>query len=986
MINKKFYTLLLAACTCVPTMGQNSQPQLPQRVDDGAILHCWNWSFNNITKNLDLIARQGFKAVQTSPIQPAKQRLRGSKVHDWWAVYQPIDFKIADGDDTAFGTKAEFKAMCEAAEAKGIKVIVDVVANHLADNGKNTLSPAVPEKFRKPEYWHSYLAWTESNYADRRNTTWNTMGGLPDLNTENAEVQGFVLTYLQECVDCGADGFRFDAAKHISTPADERYAGSDGQPLSGYENNFWPKVVEGIKTYAQQKKQTLYIYGEVLDNATGNNDRDRERAILDSYQQYMSITANVSSNNVRHAVANNQAEAAKTSYIGLNNGASLSKAVLWAESHDTYANQNGESRNIAEDIILRTWALVGSRGTAPALYFVRPTSFEQALGEASQTGWTTTEVAAINRLKNATVGQGEYLSAGYQLVVNERGNHHAVIVALGGNRSVSNMEVHLLEDGTYVDEITQQKFTVSDKRLSGNIGGTKGIAVLRHEQAPAVAPTPETPQTPAPSTPDAPATGHAIHFNNETYQWTEVYAYVYADGNKKNAEWPGLKMTYNPISGLYDYAVPAELANGNVIFSQRGDNTHRYPAANAAGLTIEGKEKYFAANHSWAERAAGEPYQGVQIFFDPQGNPTWTAPNAHLWNDKGVTTQWPGEAMSFDATTGYYYYNLPADKDYAKVIVNKGDNLKMAEQVLPGKSLLIRKDGTTKSPYAPPFFAPADAQAITVTYYAENWDKAYAYVWNGNMVEPLGPWPGTAMTSLGNNYFSIVVPAGFEKEHIKFNAGAGETMPKSDDIALHGRDQAYTGLEGLRYHMVNVGSTGYATLYLDYATSVPEGTTVHTGKYVNDVMKLTALSTTLPALTPVVVKANATGAYKFVETKEPVMAVAEETNDLKGTIKRLSPTERPANMTYYILVREGEKVIFGKLAEGQHIPAYRAYMQVPQGQAVQAFSMELDQPTAIEEAMQTAPAALIYDLSGRRVQRLQSGSIYLQNGKKFVQP
>ncbi|MDA6859523.1 alpha-amylase family glycosyl hydrolase, partial [Escherichia coli] len=36
-----------------------------------------------------------------------------------------------------FGTKAEFKAMCDEAEKYGIKVIVDVVANHMANNTRH---------------------------------------------------------------------------------------------------------------------------------------------------------------------------------------------------------------------------------------------------------------------------------------------------------------------------------------------------------------------------------------------------------------------------------------------------------------------------------------------------------------------------------------------------------------------------------------------------------------------------------------------------------------------------------------------------------------------------------------------------------------------------------------------------------------------------------------------------------------------------------
>ncbi|WP_256866607.1 alpha-amylase family glycosyl hydrolase, partial [Streptococcus dysgalactiae] len=39
--------------------------------------------------------------------------------------------------------------------------------------------------------------------------------GLYDLNTQNKAVQEYLLNYLKQAVADGADGFRFDAAKHI---------------------------------------------------------------------------------------------------------------------------------------------------------------------------------------------------------------------------------------------------------------------------------------------------------------------------------------------------------------------------------------------------------------------------------------------------------------------------------------------------------------------------------------------------------------------------------------------------------------------------------------------------------------------------------------------------------------------------------------------------------------------------------------------------
>ena len=61
---------------------------------------------------------------------------------------------------------------------------------------------------------------------------------LPDLKTEDARVQSAIYDYLKEMVDCGIDGFRFDAAKHIETPND----------LAKYRSDFWKNTVTKVKT------------------------------------------------------------------------------------------------------------------------------------------------------------------------------------------------------------------------------------------------------------------------------------------------------------------------------------------------------------------------------------------------------------------------------------------------------------------------------------------------------------------------------------------------------------------------------------------------------------------------------------------------------------------------------------------------------------------------------------------------------------------
>lgn len=130
--------------------------KLAENVQDGVILHCWNWSYNNIKDHMQEIAQAGYSAIQTSPVQQPKDYTYAGNVDtnvgtpngcgandgQWWKLYQPVTFSICDNGQTWLGTKEEFTQMCAEAEKYGVKVIVDIVANHMGNNTgwKNSMS------------------------------------------------------------------------------------------------------------------------------------------------------------------------------------------------------------------------------------------------------------------------------------------------------------------------------------------------------------------------------------------------------------------------------------------------------------------------------------------------------------------------------------------------------------------------------------------------------------------------------------------------------------------------------------------------------------------------------------------------------------------------------------------------------------------------------------------------------------------------------
>ena len=467
---------------------QTYETYAQETIGGSAILHCWNWSYNDIKDNLAEIAAAGYTAVQTSPVQPPKDY--GATwlniTDNWWKLYQPLDLNITDGTNyqSWLGTKSELTELCTEADKYGIKVIVDIVANHLANNGSDggtfsRLHSDVSQDMRQSEYYHNDY----TSDITRYNTTQYNIG-MPDLNTQHSYVQQKALQFLEDCVDCGVDGFRFDAAKHIELPTDDQ----------SFKGDFWPIVINGVKDYASQKgKPELYIYGEILGSAGTD---------IQNYTQYMAVTDNTTGDHILDKTYWNAAQSMIATISSDENndgngkaGLTASQKVLWVESHDTYAGNasNGyfysddsmdhyTTRFVDDEIITRAWAVVGSRADSVSLFFARPVADYANISTASMgaasldDNWKSTAVAEVNKFKNAFDGKSEYLSYSGNTVYNERGTKGVVISKLDGGGSVS-LTAHKMADGTYTDHVTGNEFTVSGGIISGTVGST-GVAVV----------------------------------------------------------------------------------------------------------------------------------------------------------------------------------------------------------------------------------------------------------------------------------------------------------------------------------------------------------------------------------------------------------------------------------------------------------------------------------------------------------------------------
>lgn len=231
-----------------------------------AIFHAFNQNYSDVEKFVCQLADQGYSHVQ---ISPAQQSNPGA---EWWKRYQPIDYSVIEG----LGSATELQQMISTAHGCQIKVIADVVFNHMANLDANegfedlTQFPGLsPDDFntvsgnlgQKP---------CDINYSDgNRESELNCwLGGLPDLKFTDT-VKALQKAHLKTLLDLGVDGFRFDAAKHIPTDVLQEYVNYINQESTGNAWNYLEVITDG-DTRAEDYNWIAAVTDFVLYNSLKN--------------------------------------------------------------------------------------------------------------------------------------------------------------------------------------------------------------------------------------------------------------------------------------------------------------------------------------------------------------------------------------------------------------------------------------------------------------------------------------------------------------------------------------------------------------------------------------------------------------------------------------------------------------------------------------------------------------------------------------------
>lgn len=426
--------MLVMLFTMASNIFADNKYGLKDNIQDGVILHCFDWTLADIQEEIPNIAKAGFTAVQTSPVHE-----RAGKGSVWYDVYRPYDFKIGNG----LGTEADLKALCAKAHEYGVKVIVDVVANH-------TDYSTVADRLMDQGLYHK--PFDVSNWNDRDQVTHGKIG-MWDLDTNNPTVQAIIKQYIQDLKACGVDGIRWDAIKHIGLP-------SEG-------DSFMQNVVD----------QEMYNYGEILDG-TGGDDK----TLFPEYQTYMSITDNGYGNGFADSFAGGSINGSVGNFNQRN--AKTEKLVYWGESHDTYANDGGQSKNKSQNVIDRAYAVVAGNNGATALYFSRPAQKAKndiKFGDKGSVHFKDAEVAQVNYMHNACAGEPNYYVKGDGVCAQVRKSGAIIVLGRGSDRDVTVAngagDGKWLKSGTYKDMVGGGVFTVNASTISGHVDES-GIAVI----------------------------------------------------------------------------------------------------------------------------------------------------------------------------------------------------------------------------------------------------------------------------------------------------------------------------------------------------------------------------------------------------------------------------------------------------------------------------------------------------------------------------
>lgn len=200
--------ILIAACcqeisTQQPLRNVSKLPARSTRdwVRDGVVYEIYprafspSGDFNGITARLDQLKDLGVNILWLMPIHPLGQEKKKGSIGSPYAVRDYY------GINPDYGTKEDFKRLITEAHRRGMKVMIDIVANHTSwDN----------VMMKNPDFYE--------HDASGRITYPHDWSDVAELNYRNPQLRQYMTEMLKYWVrEFDLDGFRCDVAEEVPT-------------------------------------------------------------------------------------------------------------------------------------------------------------------------------------------------------------------------------------------------------------------------------------------------------------------------------------------------------------------------------------------------------------------------------------------------------------------------------------------------------------------------------------------------------------------------------------------------------------------------------------------------------------------------------------------------------------------------------------------------------------------------------------------------
>ena len=374
----------------------------------------------------------------------------------------------------------------------------------------------------------------------------------------------------------------------------------------------------------------------------------------------------------------------------------------------------------------------------------------------------------------------------------------------------------------------------------------------------------------------------------------------------------------------------------------------------------------------------GNAWQVAVLTLEPLGyiatldGITYRDPNAPVISEDGTEAEF--EMPAYDATLEY------------EIVRNLASNMTLnlfigTDAVTADARLRIAKNAQTGK-YAP-----------VSTLGCELYDETEETTLTAQQILLAGITPQFYLKEEDDTWTLVAAENIDQTTHLPVNIAPNQTyrmvLKANDDSQLYGGETlpsfTITLFEG---YEIQVPAGEYATYYKDEALYV-ENTDVqlYTITAVSETTATATQLTVAPALTPILVKNNATDPTKttnlLIPTTDKTPDDVTAADEFKGTLEATEIAASSATSNNYAF--NGLKFVWVKSALA--IGANKAWLEIPAGElSAPVLTLVFEDVTAIDEMVHgTSVNGTWYDLNGRKLNGVPTKKgVYIMNGRKVV--